>query len=173
MKPGIVNLRALFPGEQEWKRRAGTENVLGAILLAEAIRSRLPQKAQVVQSQIWQQQLQNLESELVELFPKIDFLSPRPENDRNRLPQTTFFRIPGVQGHRAVLLLDQLGVCASVGTACKSGLVEPNTTALALGYNKTQALECIRVSLDWNSTDDDIMRIIQAFRRLAEKHTHS
>jgi cysteine desulfurase len=146
----------LVPGEQEWRRRAGTENSVGIRAMRAAAENRIPMLE--TQLQVWaparDRILHFLEGEL-----SADILSAR-----DGLPQTIFFRVPGFNSHRSIMELDQLGIAVSPGTACRSGLVAPNETALAMGYSETEAAECIRISLDWGFSENDEDLLLQALK---------
>ena len=85
----------------------------------------------------------------------------------SRLPNTTLFTAPGLQAETAVIGFDLEGVAVSSGSACSSGKVQPSHVLQAMGFGPEQAIGAVRLSLGWSTTDADIDRCLQAWRKLA------
>ena len=81
--------------------------------------------------------------------------------------------MPGVKAETQVVALDLAGVCVSAGAACSSGKVGASTVLAAMGVPADEAATAIRISLGWNTTADDIERLIAAWRDLYVRVTHS
>ncbi len=73
-----------------------------------------------------------------------------------RCATTLHLQIAGVESEALLIALDQLGVCASAGSACASGALEPSHVLLAMGVPDDAAAGALRLSLGWSTTDTDI-----------------
>lgn len=147
-------------GGQELGRRAGTENVPGiagfgaAAMIAS--RSRDGERDRV-------EKLRNrLETGLRHTGGLVVFSDHVP-----RLPNTTLFAVPGLKAETAVIGFDLEGVAVSSGSACSSGKVQPSHVLTAMGYGPDIAGAAVRLSLGWSTTDADIDRGLEAWRKLA------
>jgi cysteine desulfurase len=158
---GLAGLEPLWRGGgQERGRRAGTENVGGIAGFGAATRAAL---RALEDDRIRLQTLRNrLESGLRELEGVVVFASEVP-----RLPNTTLFTAPGVKAETAVIAFDLEGVAVSSGSACSSGKVQPSHVLQAMDVGAEAAQGAVRLSLGWSTTDSDIDRCLQAWRKLA------
>ncbi len=158
---GLGGLEPLMRGGgQERGRRAGTENVAGIAGFGAATRaaSRILEKDQ---SRL--ETLRNrLESGLREMEGVVVFAGKVP-----RLPNTTLFTAPGVKAETAVIAFDLEGIAVSSGSACSSGKVQPSHVLQAMGVGPEAAQGAVRLSLGWSTSDADIDRCLQAWRKLA------
>jgi len=158
---GLGGLEPLMRGGgQERGRRAGTENVAGIAGFGAATRaaSRILEKDQ---SRL--ETLRNrLESGLREMEGVVVFADKVP-----RLPNTTLFTAPGVKAETAVIAFDLEGIAVSSGSACSSGKVQPSHVLQAMGVGPEAAQGAVRLSLGWSTSDADIDRCLQAWRKLA------
>ena len=80
----------------------------------------------------------------------------------NRLPGNASFCFEGVEGESLLLLLDAKGICASSGSACTSGSLDPSHVLLAIGRTRELARGSLRLSLCAQNTDEDVDRILEA-----------
>jgi len=137
-------------GHQERGRRAGTENTAAIIGLGKAM--------ELAAASIHEENTRvaalrdRLESSLLAAIPE----SIRNGDAACRLPNTTSIAFKYVEGEAILLLLDQLGICASSGSACTSGSLEPSHVLRAMGVPFTYAHGSIRFSLSRYTTDEDI-----------------
>jgi len=142
----------LHGGEQERGQRSGTENVAGIVSLAVAlndITQRLPLN-----------EVSKMRDKLITELLKI----PRSRltgDPVNRLPGIASFVFECIEGESMLLLLDQAGICASSGSACSSGSLDPSHVLLAVGLPHEIAHGSLRLSLSENNTDEDIDYIIE------------
>ena len=156
----------LVGGHQEGGRRGGTENVAGIVGLGEAARlarERMDEEITRVRSL-----RDRLEDALVEAIP-----GARVNGDRDsRLPNTTSISFEYVEGESILLLLDRAGICASSGSACTTGALEPSHVLRAMGVPYTRAHGTVRLSLSRYNTDADVDRTLEVLpgviRRLRE-----
>jgi cysteine desulfurase len=156
----------LLGGHQEGGRRAGTENVPGIIGLGKACELALrhldDENTRVKALR------DKLESAILETCP-----DSRVNGDReHRLPNTTNISFEYVEGEAILLLLDRHGICASSGSACTSGSLEPSHVLRAMGVPFTAAHGSIRFSLSRYNTEDEvdftIERMPEIIHRLRE-----
>ncbi|SFM69531.1 cysteine desulfurase family protein [Methylobacterium pseudosasicola] len=82
-----------------------------------------------------------------------------------RLPNTLSFAVPGLEAPAALIALDLAGVAVSSGSACSSGKVARSATLAAMGVDPELAGGALRVSLGWNTVDEDASRFLDAFER--------
>ena len=80
----------------------------------------------------------------------------------NRLPGNVSFCFEGIEGESLLLLLDAKGICASSGSACTSGSLDPSHVLLAIGRVHDVAHGSLRLSLCERNTDEEIDRILEA-----------
>lgn len=145
----------LIGGHQEGGRRGGTENVTAIIGLGKA--SQLA--ADHLEKDITRvKELRDkLENELLKRVPKA-FING---DHKNRLPNTTSIAFEYVEGESILLMMDEFGICASSGSACTSGSLEPSHVLRAMGVPFTAAHGSIRFSLSVYNTKEEIDFIIE------------
>ena len=83
-----------------------------------------------------------------------------------RLPNTLSFAVPGLDAPAALIALDLAGVAVSSGSACSSGKVARSATLAAMGVPPALAGGALRVSLGWNTVEEDVTRFLHAFERV-------
>jgi cysteine desulfurase len=153
-------LPQLFGGDQERSRRAGTENVAFVVGMGEACRlarEELPAR---------RAQLLLLERAFLSDLDQSGIRSQRhgPSNESQRLPGTISLRLPGIQGELLLMGLDLQGLAVSLGSACSSGSLKPSHVLAAMGVNKVENLETIRVSFGARQSESEAK---EAARRVA------
>lgn len=147
-------------GGQELGRRAGTENLVGvAGFGAAATKAVLELPAEALRVQALREKL---EAKLRQTEGICVFADQAP-----RLPNTTLFALPNLRAETAVIGFDLDGVAVSSGSACSSGKVTPSHVLEAMGFGPELARSAIRISLGWSSSESDIDRCLQAWRKLA------
>ncbi len=143
----------IIGGHQERGRRAGTENVASIIALGKACElamENLPREGDVRRLR------DRLETSLLQCCP-----DARVNGDTlHRLPNTTNISFEYVEGEAILLRLDEYGICASSGSACTSGSLEPSHVLRAMGVPFTAVHGSIRFSLSRYTTDAEIDRVI-------------
>jgi cysteine desulfurase len=157
---GVAGLQpAMRGGGQELGRRGGTENVAGIAGFGAAVRAamgtfdRMEQVAQL---------RHRLEEGLRQTSGGIIFAQDVP-----RLPNTTLFGVPGLRAETAVIGFDLEGIAVSSGSACSSGKVQPSHVLEAMGYGPDLTRAAVRLSLGWSTTEADVDRCLEAWRKLA------
>jgi len=86
-----------------------------------------------------------------------------------RLPNTSNFRIDGVDAQGAILLLDTQGICISSGSACATGSIKPSHVLTAMGLSSRAARETLRVSLARSTTDAEVAALLEALETAVDK----
>ncbi|MBR3753287.1 MAG: cysteine desulfurase NifS [Ruminiclostridium sp.] len=142
-------------GGQEKNKRAGTENIAGIVSMAAALKeacAHLEEHAAKVSA---------LRDKLITGLAQIPHgeLNGHPTQ---RLPGNVNFCFEGIEGESMLLLLDDKGICASSGSACTSGSLDPSHVLLAIGRPHEVAHGSLRLSLCHENTEDEINTIIEA-----------
>jgi cysteine desulfurase len=145
----------LIGGHQESGRRGGTENVASIVGLGKA--SELAADYMEEENTRVKQLRNKLESEMLKQIPNTIINGDR----ENRLPNTTNVSFEYVEGESILLMMDELGICASSGSACTSGSLEPSHVLRAMGVPFTAAHGSIRFSLSIYNTEEEIDFIIE------------
>ena len=152
---GVRLLPFIDGGAQERGRRAGTENVAEIVAMAAALKEACANMA-------------GNTAKLVALRDKIiSALTKIPHSRLNgdlvhRLPGTINMCFEGIEGEGLLLHLDDRGICASSGSACTSGSLDPSHVLLAIGLPHEVAHGSLRISLCEYNTEEDAERIIEA-----------
>jgi cysteine desulfurase len=150
VKKGTRIAPFLLGGHQEGGRRAGTENVPGIVGLGKACE--LAREHMQDENTRVKALRDKLESTILMTCP-----DSRVNGDReHRLPNTTNISFEYVEGEAILLLLDRYGVCASSGSACTSGSLEPSHVLRAMGVPFTAAHGSIRFSLSRYNTEEEV-----------------
>ena len=154
-KRGVMLSSLINGGAQERGKRAGTENLPAIVGMAAAL----------------EQATANLDGYAAKLIPLrdrlIDGLDKIPYGELNgdrehRVPATVNFCFEGIEGEALLLLLDDKGICASSGSACTSGSLDPSHVLLAIGRPHEVAHGSLRLSLGDDATEADVDYIIEA-----------
>lgn len=149
-------------GSQERNRRAGSENVAGAVGAADALeRARAARGAE-------SERLARLRDRLIAGVLRIPGarLTGHPTA---RLANSASFAIAGVEGESLLLNLDLLGIAASSGSACSTGAVEPSHVLTALGLTAAEARGHLRLTLGHSNTDADIDIVLEQLPPIVER----
>jgi len=159
---GVLYLRRGVPfrpfmvgGHQEKSRRAGTENAAAIIALGKACE--LAGQNMATENTQVKALRDRLQSELMARIPHARINGGAAE----RLPNTVNIAFEFVEGEAILLLLNELGICASSGSACTSGSLEPSHVLRAMGVPFTCAHGSIRFSLSRYTTDAEIDTVIR------------
>ncbi|MGB9716557.1 MAG: cysteine desulfurase NifS [Thermodesulfovibrionales bacterium] len=153
----------IIGGHQENGRRAGTENLASIIGLGKACE--LSAKNLEKEATYLKFLRDKLENKLLELCP-----DSRVNGDReNRLPNTTNISFEYVEGEAILLRLNEYGICASSGSACTSGSLEPSRVLRAMGVPFTAIHGSIRFSLSRYNTEKEIDKVIEIMPKIIKE----
>ena len=161
-RKGIRLENLIEGGSQESGRRAGTENVPGIVGLGVAITEmaeHMEENAEKVSA---------LRDRLFEGASKISHSSIKGDTEK-RLPGNFSMCFEGVEGESLLLYLDMQGVCASSGSACTSGSLDPSHVLLAIGLKHEVAHGSLRLSLGEENTQEDVDHILQVLPGIVER----
>ena len=148
-------------GAQERGRRGGTENVAGIVALAAALK----------------ESVDNMEANTAKIIPMRDKLfaelSKIPHSKINgslehHVPGTVNMCFEGIEGESLLLMLDMNGICASSGSACTSGSLDPSHVLLSLGLPHEVAHGSLRLSIGEYNTMEEIDHIIEVVPRVVQ-----
>lgn len=163
VRTGIRIDPLLHGGAQERNHRAGTENVAGVVGLAKAL-------------EISARDMDHEARRLTHLRNRLSkgLLDAIPESRLNghplrRLPGNVNISVEYVEGESMLLMLDREGICASTGSACTSGSLEPSHVLMAIGLRHETAHGSLRFTLGSMNTMDEVERVIETVPRVVEK----
>jgi cysteine desulfurase len=153
----------LIGGHQEKGRRGGTENVASIVGLGKACELAAENMKQ--ENERVRYLRDRLESEILRLVPNA---MVNGDTER-RLPNTTSMSFEYVEGEAILLMMNEFGICASSGSACTSGSLEPSHVLRAMGVPFTAAHGSIRFSLSIYNTEEEIDFIIEKFPPIIQR----
>lgn len=182
IRKGLKLPSFLHGGAQERGLRAGTENVAGIVGFAAAAKEAFStmeergRKKVALRDLFFKRLLEEIpgakisgvnpaEAEGIGESPESPFLSSL----HHRLPGNVHICLPGVEGESVLLLLDQKGICASSGSACASGSLEPSHVLLAIGKSHEEAYSGLRLSLEETLTEEELEYTVRAIKKAVEK----
>ncbi len=161
-RKGIRLSNIIEGGAQERGKRAGTENlpaILGMTVALEEAVANMPAATE---------KLLGLRARLIDGLSKIPYSELNGDAVR-RLPGNVSFCFEGIEGESLLLLLDQKGICASSGSACTSGSLNPSHVLLAIGRPHEVAHGSLRLTLDAENTEEEVDQIIDAVTQVVER----
>lgn len=153
---GVTPQALLTGGGQERGRRAGTENLLGAVGFGAAA---VAAAEDLERAEVWRALRDGVEERLRRQIPEISVAGAAAP----RSPAISCLVLPGVTGEQLVMRLDLAGISVSAGAACSSGKVRASHVLTAMGLDATAAACAIRVSLGWGTTIADAERFVEAY----------
>ncbi|MEE3419862.1 MAG: aminotransferase class V-fold PLP-dependent enzyme [Lachnospiraceae bacterium] len=158
IKNGVRIGSFVHGGAQERGRRAGTENVASIVGMgaAASFMSKHREDFAGKEAGLRDYAMERLENEI----DGVAILGDR----RMRLPQNIDILIDGVEGESLLIMLDQRGICASSGSACSSGSLDPSHVLLAMGIPEEKAYGALRLTMSFMTTKKEIDLAIDAIR---------
>ena len=169
IRKGVRLPAFLHGGAQERGFRAGTENVPAIVGFAKAAKEAFATMAEREQRK---RELQKLFfRRLLQEVPgiKITGVNPLEASEEKRLSGNVHICIEGIEAESLLLLLDQKGICASAGSACASGSVEPSHVLLALGKSHVEAYSGLRLSFEEDLKEEELEFTVEAIREGVER----
>lgn len=159
-----LKLRSLIHGgSQERKRRAGTENVPGIVGLGKAVEIAMNTMEEKQKKEIALRD--RLIKRVLEEVPYV-----RLNGDRiKRLPNNANFSFQFIEGESLLIMLDMQGICASSGSACTSGSLDPSHVLLAIGLPHEIAHGSLRLTLCESNTEEEIDYVVEKVKEIVEK----
>ena len=154
-KTGVFLINLIEGGGQERGKRAGTENLPAIVGMAAALEEALALQNERL---VYVTQLRN---QLIAGLKNIPDAILNGD-EKSRLPGNVNFCFKGTEAEGLLLLLDNKGICASSGSACTSGFLDPSHVLLAIGRDPETARGSLRLTLDYENTKEEVEMIIQA-----------
>lgn len=169
IRKGVRLPAFLHGGAQERGFRAGTENVPAIVGFARAAEEAF---ATMAEREKRKRELQKLFfRRLLQEVPgmQITGVNPLEASEENRLSGNVHICIEGIEAESLLLLLDQKGICASAGSACASGSVEPSHVLLAMGKSHVEAYSGLRLSFEEDLKEEELEFTVEAIREGVER----
>ncbi len=163
IRKGVKIRSFVHGGAQERKRRAGTENVPGIVGMGKAAQLAKDSMDERMKYEI------GLRDYLIdEVMQKIPFT--RLNGHRyDRLPNNVNFSFQFIEGESLLIMLDMAGICASSGSACTSGSLDPSHVLLAIGLPHEIAHGSLRLTLSEETTKEDIDYVVENLVKIVER----
>ena len=158
-----IRLHSLIDGGgQERGKRAGTENLPGIVGMAAAL------EEETAQLKKHMDYVEGLRNTLVAGLREIPHARIN-ESPQHHAPGIVNVSFAGVEGESLLLLLDGAGICASAGSACSAGSLEPSHVLLSMGIPRDIAQGSLRLSLDHSNTPEEVSEAIAQVRAVVER----
>ena len=145
-------------GGQERDLRSGTHNVAGIVGMAVAMQLTVDTRSATIR------RVARLRDRLVDRLLREVPGAVETGDRRGKIAGNAHVRFEGVESEALLLLLDAAGVCASAGSACASGAIEPSHVLLAMGLSAEEAATSVRFSLGATTTEDEVDLALKAVR---------
>jgi cysteine desulfurase len=160
-RKGIPLTNIIEGGAQERGKRGGTENVPAIMAMATALEDACARMEENTKKVL------KLRNRLIEGLSQIPHSILNGDLEK-RLPGNVNFCFEGIEGESLLLLLDDKGICASSGSACTSGSLDPSHVLLAIGRPHEVAHGSLRLSLCEENTEEDVEYILQSVPEIVE-----
>jgi cysteine desulfurase nifS len=162
VRKGIILPNLIHGGAQERNKRAGTENVpaiVGLGVAIEAATRNIAEKAAIITPR---------RNRLIDGILKLPYTRLNGDREK-RLPGNLNISIEGIEGESLLLMLDLNGICASSGSACTSGSLDPSHVLLSIGLKHEVAHGSLRLSIEEDVTDEDVDYILEVIPKVVER----
>ena len=163
IRSGLKLQAFVHGGAQERNRRAGTENVPAIVGLEAAVK----------------RAVRTLDEKTARKLFLRDYLIRRIEEEipycslnghkTSRLPGNVNFSFRFIEGESVLIMLDMKGICASSGSACTSGSVDPSHVLLAIGRNQEEAHGSLRLTLSEENTQEELDYVVEQLKQIVQK----
>lgn len=163
IRKGVKIKSFIHGGAQERSRRAGTHNTPGIVGIGAAAESAQIHLQENIEKEI------KLRDYLIERVLKEIPYTRLNGHRKDRLPGNANFSFQFIEGESMLILLDQLGICASSGSACTSGSLDPSHVLLAIGLPHEIAHGSLRLSLSEETTIEDIDFVVDELKKIIER----
>ncbi len=163
VKKGIRLSNLIHGGNQEFGKRATTENVAGIVGLASALKLAIGNMDENIKK------MQTLRDKYIErVLKEIPYCRLNGHRE-NRLPGNTNISFEYIEGESMLLLLDMAGIAASSGSACTSGSLDPSHVLLAIGLPHGIAHGSLRVTFSHHNTEEDVDTIVDVLKKTVQR----
>lgn len=158
---GVMPLTFMDGGAQERNRRAGTENLAGIVGLATALECAVQNLDKKMADE---RAMRDYVLKEIQKMPKVKINGPLDTS--RRLPNNLNASFEAAEGESLLLMLDMKGICASSGSACASGSLDPSHVLLSIGLPHEIAHCSLRISFGIQNTMDDARAVCQALQEI-------
>ena len=160
IKKGLKLKSFIHGGQQERGRRAGTENVPGIVGIAKACEIAMAEMEERMKKET------ELRDYLIKRILKEIPYTRLNGHSRKRLPNNVNISFQFVEGESILIMLDMAGICASSGSACTSGSVDPSHVLLAIGLPHDIAHGSLRLTLGYENTKEEMDMVVDNLKRI-------
>lgn len=163
IRKGVKIRSFLHGGAQERARRAGTENVPGIVGFGAAVKRAVSSMEERAAKEI------ALRDYLIDrIASEVPYCRLNGDAQR-RLPNNVNFSFRFIEGESLLIMLDMEGICASSGSACTSGSLDPSHVLLAIGLPHEIAHGSLRLTLSEENTKEELDKVVEAVKRIVER----
>jgi len=163
MRKGTPIAPIVTGGGQEYKKRSGTLNVPAIVGLGQAV---VEVEKNISSAEHIERLRDILIQSITELIPEVEM---NGAVGKDRLPNNANFCFPGAEGESIVIMLDQVGIAASTGSACASKSLEPSHVLLAIGVPKEKAHSSVRLTLGKHTTEEEVNKVIEVLPGIVKR----
>lgn len=160
IKKGLKLKSFIHGGQQERGRRAGTENVPGIVGVAKACEIAMAEMEERMKKET------ELRDYLIERILKEIPYTRLNGHSKKRLPNNVNISFQFVEGESILIMLDMAGICASSGSACTSGSVDPSHVLLAIGLPHEIAHGSLRLTIGYENTKEEMDTVVDNLKRI-------
>lgn len=160
IKKGLKLKSFIHGGQQERGRRAGTENVPGIVGIAKACEIAMAEMEERMKKET------ELRDYLIERILKEIPYTRLNGHSKKRLPNNVNISFQFVEGESILIMLDMAGICASSGSACTSGSVDPSHVLLAIGLPHEIAHGSLRLTIGYENTKEEMDTVVDNLKRI-------
>lgn len=160
IKKGLKLKSFVHGGQQERGRRAGTENVPGIVGIAKACEIAMAEMEKRMKKET------ELRDYLIERILKEIPYTRLNGHSKKRLPNNVNISFQFVEGESILIMLDMAGICASSGSACTSGSVDPSHVLLAIGLPHEIAHGSLRLTIGYENTKEEMDTVVDNLKRI-------
>lgn len=162
IRKGVKIRSFIHGGAQERKRRAGTENVPGIVGFGKAV-----ERAVITMEERTEKERELRDYLIGRIEKEIPYSRLNGER-KNRLPNNVNFSFRFVEGESLLIMLDMKGICASSGSACTSGSLDPSHVLLAIGLPHEIAHGSLRMTLGEDTTKEDLDYVVDSLKEIVQ-----
>jgi cysteine desulfurase len=163
IRKGIKNKSFIHGGQQERGRRASTENVPGIVGLGKAA-----ERAFAIMQEKTRKEIELRDYLIDRISNEIPYCRLNGHREK-RLPNNVNFSFNFIEGESMLIMLDMEGICASSGSACTSGSLDPSHVLLAIGLAHEIAHGSLRLTLSEENTKEEMDHVIDTLKRIIER----
>lgn len=163
IRTGVKIRSLLHGGAQERNRRAGTENVPGIVGLGVAVERAFARMEEKTKKEV------ELRDYLIDRIEQEIPYCRLNGHRTNRLPNNINFSFLFIEGESLLIMLDMKGICASSGSACTSGSLDPSHVLLAIGLKHEEAHGSLRLTLSEENTREELDIVVEEIKNIVSR----